>query len=36
MLMKTLEIIEKSQKNQGVELKKLIIYHLIIALEYQT
>ena len=36
ILMKTLEINEKSQKNQGVVLTKLIISHLIIALEYQT
>ena len=34
--MKTLEIIEKSQKNQGVLLTKLLISHLMIALEYQT
>ena len=34
--MKTLEINEKLQKNQGLLLKKLIISHLIIALEYQT
>ena len=34
--MKTLEINEKSKKNQGVVLTKLIISHLIIALEYQT
>ena len=34
--MQTLEINEKSQKNQGVVLTKLIIAHLIIALEYQT
>ena len=36
MLMKTLEISEESLKNQGVKLTKLIISHLIIALEYQT
>ena len=34
--MKTLDIIEKSQKNQGLLLTKLLIYHLLIALEYQT
>ena len=34
--MKTLEKDEKSQQNQGVVLTKLIISHLIIALEYQT
>ena len=36
MLMKILEINEKSQKNQGVVLTKLFISYLIIALEYQT
>ena len=36
MIMKTLEINEQSQKNLGVVLTKLIISHLIIALEYQT
>ena len=34
--MKTLEINEKFRKNQGVILTKLLISHLIIALEYQT
>ena len=34
--MRTLEINEKSQKNQGLVLTKLIISRLIIALEYQT
>ena len=34
--MKILEINEKSQKNQVVVITKLIISHLIIALEYQT
>ena len=34
--MKTLEINGKSHKNQGTVLTKLIISHLIIALEYQT
>ena len=34
--MKTLEINEKSQKNQGTVLTKLITSHVIIALEYQT
>ena len=32
MLMKTLEINEKSQKNSGVVLTKLLISYLIIAL----
>ena len=36
MLMKTIEINEKWQKNEGVVLTKFIISHLIIALEYQT
>ena len=35
MFMKTIEISEKSQKNQGVVLTKLIKSHLITALEYQ-
>ena len=34
--MKTLEINGKSHKNQEIVLTKLIISHLIIALEYQT
>ena len=34
--MKTLELNEKFWKNQGVILTKLLISHLIIALEYQT
>ena len=33
--MKTLEINEKIAENQGVMHKKLLISHLIIALEYQ-
>ena len=36
ILMKTLEIIEKSQKYQEVLLTKLLISHLMIALECQT
>ena len=36
MLMKTLEINENSQKNQGVVLTELVISRLIIALEYQA
>ena len=34
--MKTLEINEKTVENQGVIHTKLLISHLIIALEYQT
>ena len=36
MLMKTLEINERAQNNQGVVLTKLIKSHLMIVLEYQT
>ena len=34
--MKTLEMNERSRKNQGIILIKLLISQLIIALEYQT
>ena len=36
MFMKTLEMNEKVQKNQGAILTKILVFHLIIALEYQT
>ena len=37
MFMKILEINKKKvQKNQGAVLTKLLVFHLIIALEYQT
>ena len=35
MLMKTLEINEKITKNQGVINTKLLISHLVIAIEYK-
>ena len=36
MFMKILELNKKVQKNQGAILTKLLVCHLIIALEYQT
>ena len=36
VLMKTLEVNEKSRRNQGGILPKLLIYKLLITLEYQT
>ena len=37
MFMKTIEMNKKKvQKNQGAILTKLLVFHLIIALEYQT
>ena len=37
MFMKTLEMNKKKvQKNQGAILTKILVFHLIIAIEYQT
>ena len=36
MFMKTIEMNKKVQKNQKAILTKLLVFHLIIALEYQT
>ena len=36
MFMKTIEMNKKVQKNQGAILTKLLVFHFIIALEYQT